>query len=1660
MQNLTIDHVSNPLTNQKDRVEIAFDNQTLREVVDSVIPEGMEFRVLKNGQLVEASSVEMDKLVAVHDDIVVIPIIHGKAVGRIIGFVVIAILAYYTGGAAAGAYSGAGASAGMSAGLASYSGMAYAVGAAAAAAVTIAGGMLINQLLPPEMATMNAMESYAAGSHYSWNPHVTQAQGVVVQRIYGKLRAKHGNIINAYRGVRTGLNPNDLNVMISYGYGPVKSIQDVRINDQYETEDTTLTVHRRLGYLEQPAIPGFENVVLEDATQSILTKAAGEFTRSITAGHDKVAIAISFPSGLFDTKLTTGKRVPASATFSAYLINDTTEEIVHFSGDGNATAIAAETKWSFGEMLHYVEERGDRGPATINHWVQYDTKVSTDIDPVDLTYKDPAHPNAYWKRLSSPSNRDPAVQYYYGASAVVIVRHTTGDYFDFNLVADIHPDYSYTLHIARTNENPEHGVAASNLTSVKVIDYETVTYPKNVLLSINGAPTERFSGGLEIEPLIEGALVNVYNGTSWNVEYSTNPAWVAYDIATQPVLDNSLNIVRYDGFLPSMINLADFYAWAQLCDELVPSADGGQEKRFEFNGVYDSAKSLWDTLSMIGATYRAALYWNGTTVCCFLDTYGSVSQVFNGGNILKGTFKEVFAPWEDRATEITIRFEDEEKDYETTQLSISDLALIQTRNKVSLDAFGTTRASQAWRIATYMLKKNKYIFRTISFDSFVEYLDCSLGDVIEFQHELPDWGDGGRIHSFIEANDEIWVSGLASSLGFLEVGFTQNEYDAWLAGGDGAEINLGTASGVTLHLRTQNGDYLTLSVWGMAWDSELQRTKIILDPDSTYSTLPVTDDLFTLSCVTQGQSKKFRIINITASDDYIATITAIEYIEAIYSETDIAPDIDSVTYSPVVLFPSVSGLAVSALRYYDNYNVYARGLTVSWAAPADSTNLDHMMIDVYGGATEDGCDTYVIGGTTKANSIEFTKVELFDWYRVIVRCVNREQIVQPEASATSIIWQAVDVEDASVPLMTSGVQGLQVAYAPDGVTFTQETCVIVWDEPTASWANTNWLRSYLVTYYIHNTSTVLYSENVTTERSEFTLVKNSDKYRTFDVGVRAVNLDGTLGHENIIAVVNNQVSSTVSGVELASRYGALDITWDGLSEADLAGYEVHISTTSGFTPDPTTLTGTVDKGTTTLSTVREDDTYYVRIGGYDVFGTDGMVYSDQVGFVLSVIVDAVDFPKGISDTYKVPVLQEDSWSVSGGDTLNWTTFKIYYKSNVYNISSGSTTDKYIYWTGLSNALSTTNDLAVFQALDNLGDEWQIALNYGTAYELAWNAQANMVIGNAKIGVAAVQNAQIGNIIQSENYNGAGAGWKIDKSGQIIGSALKILNADGSTLLEADQTLADPDADVTATAIAASLAVTSGGLRVINTNTTYNDYVELTPAELTFFKNNHAYKSVKRIESGYASSGDVVVFDYDFQTTPEILVAPKEVPTYNQDSGNESYNQAMQCYAENISFSGFTARASVVNSGSYTIRYDPDSTSEDYIYAGFTNTDVTGFDVYLSASTDCSTVPEGDCPDNGDIGADVVISYRKHGTTTWYVGWSGTMGGTTKELKSFSGLSALRYDIRVEVTYTTGCSGDDCVRHDSTYIDYIVAHTTGQTTYATGDLYWIAIEGGK
>lgn len=1018
-------------------------------------------------------------------------------------------------------------------------------------------------------------------------------------------------------------------------------------------------------------------------------------------------------------------------------------------------------------------------------WIQYEERELLPWEEGTALLPDPDHPDATWRYVSDVEGLE-----YYGAVARLNVRVKTSDLFDYNLSAKVDPAKTYTLHIQRIDDDSrDNQSSAAYLNSVRLVNYETFTYPRSVTLSVSSPATEKFSGGFNIQPLIDGALIRVWNGSAWSVEFSKNPAWIAYDIATQPVLDNNLNVIRYDGIPPSRVNMAEFYEWAQFCDQQVLGEDGvTYENRFEFNGTFDTATSLWDALLKLSSLYQGIIYWNGSELRCYVDKKVTApTQMFNDANILKDSFNEIFAPWEDRATEIELRFMDEELDYDSTQIAVHDPDLTQQRNKISIEAFGTTKRSQAWRIAKLMLAKNKYIHRTISFDVYSDYIDCLLGDVIAFQHSLPDWGTGTRVTS--ATSNRIYVNGMLPDTCYLEMGFTQPQIDSWKSGGAGATT--GTITGeVTLHVRTLDGNYDTYTLEYGGYNSVTKQTVLGLNAGNWNHT-PQADSLLGFELSNYATTRWFRLINIEASSEQVATLTAVEYDYRCYDEADGIPVINTPVINPQTLFPFVSNISAQSYLKLTNENAYRRDLKVSWSKPTDWKF--YRAARVYVATSKDGVlfEPYTYYGQHDGTMCSINDIIRAPYYRIAICTVNSFGAVSFIGQSPKLDYTANDISDIVNPTMSNGVN-LTLDNATGSGIFSAKDAIFHWDHPGGTFEKTAWLRHYKVTVYDAGTANVRYTVNTKDNKFVYTLEMNKSHgvARTFDVEVTPIDTDGAEGTAVKLQVTNPQ-APTVTGLNHSVSFSSVELTWNAVNELALDGYEIHMSLTPAFVPNAGSLVATVGANTLSYSPTLADDTYYWRVMAFDVYGRDGMVYTNIDSFTVDstvTIADQIDFPIELSKVYPVPIIQGATWDATAG-TFTWggASHKIYFDDTAYNITAGSTTNKYIFWVAGNTTYSTTANEAVYSALDPAQGEFQIAINYDDSYELAWLAQANMVIGSAYIGTGAVQNIHIGNLIKSDNYQytpGVSAsGWAINKNGQIFATDIEIYKSDGTKIID-------------------------------------------------------------------------------------------------------------------------------------------------------------------------------------------------------------------------------------------------------------------------------------
>ena len=279
-------------------------------------------------------------------------------------------------------------------------------------------------------------------------------------------------------------------------------------------------------------------------------------------------------------------------------------------------------------------------------------------------------------------------------------------------------------------------------------------------LGIEALATEQISGNLNVSCIQDERVINCYNGTAWEIKYSTNPAWVIWDLMTQPVISGDGDgtpyaIERYDGVDPSRLTpyLNEYYLAAEWFDQMVPDGEGGTEKRIEFNGQFDAGTGTWDAVQDVCRMARCEVVPVGRNYTIIVDKTWTddIVQMFSAGNIKPGTFRRDYLPLGDRASVIESWFLDAEQDYSRDEPVVLYVPAINTSKKISLKKIGCTKRSQAWRDTYYELAKNELIKSIVTFDADIEAIVSMKGDVV---YVASPWKKDGRVVSS-PANNKV-----------------------------------------------------------------------------------------------------------------------------------------------------------------------------------------------------------------------------------------------------------------------------------------------------------------------------------------------------------------------------------------------------------------------------------------------------------------------------------------------------------------------------------------------------------------------------------------------------------------------------------------------------------------------------------------------------------------------------------------------------------------------------------------------------------------------------------------------------------------------------------------------------------------------------------------
>ena len=688
-----------------------------------------------------------------------------------------------------------------------------------------------------------------------------------------------------------------------------------------------------------------------------------------------------------------------------------------------------------------------------------------------------------------------------------------------------------------------------------------LSYPNTALLAVRIKATGQVSGGLpKISCIVKG--LKILQLTAGTIANTSNNVNCLYNLFTNQRygLGNYLETAN--------INIEQWKTEEVYCDATV-----GGVTRFKLDMVIDGLAGALDLIGRICTTFRALpVYSEGAINIVIEKDTDTPAQIFNMSNILAGSLVVNYFDKTQTPNVVEAQFANEQRDYDMDFIQIrsseAEIATVkEIKKKIAL--LGITRPDQIIRIGRWIYNSGIYIGRAISFKAMIDAVHCQPGDLLEFQHDVLQIGDGGRVVSAttvqVTLDKEVTIVAATS---YVITGRLANDTVETKA------VNEATTTG---------GNY--------PW------TGTVIQMAEAFTTAPPVSSPYAFGAV-DAESVTYRIVKISKDPEFNVAIDAIEYNASIYAETGFVVPHRSPTRAVDVFAPPP---AVTNLTLVEATNEYGIIVSFNLPYPMDNFHKADIQLSVDGGLTYRSI-------VTVYDSRPYTIKDLVPGIEYYVRVISYSyRGVMCKTPAVSSIWLT------GIALRPGNIYGLQIKGQGTSQYWVTRDCEFVW-----RWDNT-YGRGETFDYFrvrILNTGgTLLREEQVKEKYYNYSFDKNKQDngvpLSTFQIQISAVN---TLGFESLkmdSMTVINSVPSSISGLTYEFSNKDCIIYWDVSTDFDVGKYRLTITGTGGvfnyyLSPDQSDFVYTYAQNVDDNGTVG-DPTLSVNFYVVDAFNQESIV---------------------------------------------------------------------------------------------------------------------------------------------------------------------------------------------------------------------------------------------------------------------------------------------------------------------------------------------------------------------------------------------------------------------------------------------------------------------
>lgn len=747
--------------------------------------------------------------------------------------------------------------------------------------IAMAVGMIGNAIVSKLTAPKVDRSNSEQSNTYGWGGTETvTGQGYPLAVTYGRMKSA-GLLLS--RHVISDGEKQYLNLLYCAGEGELSKIEDIRINANPISNYKDVQVDIRKGTNDQTVIPNFNDNFADQSLNYELTESWN--TQQVQGDAcDAIELTVGFPNGLYYSN-DSGGADRTSVTLKAEIrkVGDESWQALPLANQkGMAGHIKRRDAWNFIKSDNSVTNTSD-----------YSGRIEE------------ATNNAFYRvfRFDNLEKARYEIRMRCSAKDGKSLRHVNKVYW----------------------------------VQLTQIIYDDFVHPGKALIGIKALATSQLSGSdPKVTWIQERSEVYVFNPyiNKYEAQPADNPAWAAYDL---------IHICRKIGGeyivfgQPHMrLDYNAFKAWADKC----------KTNGFTFNYIYDTAMRLWDALKYPEAVGRGKVIPVGTRFTCVSDYQSTPVQLFTVANIKQGSFTEEFQGVEARANSVEISFLNKDKDYERDVIPVYGDTYDESdtlTNPAQVELMGCTSLEQAYKHGKHFLRCNKYEIRTVTIEAFTDAIACTVGDIILIQHDIPEWGEGGRV---------VAVSGQTITLD--------------------KEVSVQPGKNYQLLIRSNSTDIVsTFNVVNVSGLNVIVREAIPVQPDAVYAFGEVSKS-----------AKPFRVLAITKTlSEMTRKIQCMEYYPELYvSDDGTVPSIDYTNHGA----SDIQSVGLVSDVYGANGIMYSR-IGVTWQLPRDG-KVSNVVVN-YRNVKSDTW-TYIGNYPASTNATTISDVLLGATYEVRVQAIN------------------------------------------------------------------------------------------------------------------------------------------------------------------------------------------------------------------------------------------------------------------------------------------------------------------------------------------------------------------------------------------------------------------------------------------------------------------------------------------------------------------------------------------------------------------------------------------------------------------------------------------------------------------------------------------------